>query len=233
MEWESRSPFLINGKTIEDFEASLSIESKLDFNNMDDDSPMRMLYNTTDQSNVCKRCIDNLDIKNKKRKKDQPKHLWCPTANYQSGYCCTELERCPNPGGICSDKFEIPEFQYMLCPNEIGCLFSRTLTPPTNEDQKLYENLEGRFQKGDLCSFKITIPTNADKNDMMYLRIEYLNNAKASLIKGASLLDPDSLYQVTPGHDFSASKGTDMYLLFESTSISSGDFVFKIWYNKV
>ena len=24
-----------------------------------------------------------------------------------------------------------------------------------------------------------------------------------------------------------------MYLLFESTSISSGDFVFKIWYNKV
>ena len=70
MEWESRSPFLINEKTIEDFEASLSIQSKLDFNNMDDDSPMRMLYNTTDQSNVCKRCIDNLDIKNKKRKKD-------------------------------------------------------------------------------------------------------------------------------------------------------------------
>ena len=71
MEWESRSPFLINEQTIEDFEASLSIQSKLDFNNMDDDSPMRMLYNTTDQSNVCKRCIDNLDIKNKKRKKDQ------------------------------------------------------------------------------------------------------------------------------------------------------------------
>lgn len=200
---------------------------------MDDDSPLRMLYNTTDQSNVCKRCIDNLDIKGKKRKKDQPKHLWCPTANYQSGYCCTELENCPKPGGICSDSFELPEFKYMLCPNEIGCLFSRTISPPNNEAEKLYENLQGRFQKGDLCSFKITIPSGADINDMMYLRIEYLNNAKASLIKGQSLLKPDSLYQITPGHDFSAQKGTDLYLLFESLSISSGDFVFKVWYKKV
>ena len=53
--------------TIEDFEASLSIESKLDFSDLDEDSPKRMLYNTTDQSNVCKRCIDNVDEKNKKR----------------------------------------------------------------------------------------------------------------------------------------------------------------------
>ena len=193
-QWESRSPFIINGLTIEEFEASQSIQSKLDYSQMDDDSPLRMLYNTTDQSNVCKRCIDNVDIKGKKRKKDEPKHLWCPTANYQSGYCCTEIENCPKPGGICSDSFELSEFKYMLCPNEIGCLFSRTLSPPNNEAEKLYENLQGRFQKGDLCSFKITIPSGADINDMMYVRIEYLNNAKASLIKGQSLLKPDSLY---------------------------------------
>ena len=198
-QWESRSPFIVNRMTIEDFEASLSIESKLDFSDLDEDSPKRMLYNTTDQSNVCKRCIDNVDEKNKKRQKELAAHLWCPTANYQSGYCCTENENCPKPGGICSDSFEIPEFQYMLCPNEIGCLFSRTLTPPTNEAQKLYEQLDGRFQQGDLCSFKITIPSSSDINDMMYLRIEYLNNAKATLIKGASLLDPDSLYQISPG----------------------------------
>ena len=66
-QWESRSPFIVNRMSIEDFEASLSIESKLDFSDLDEDSPKRMLYNTTDQSNVCKRCIDNVDEKNKKR----------------------------------------------------------------------------------------------------------------------------------------------------------------------
>ena len=68
---------------------------------------------------------------------------------------------------------------------------------------------------------------------MMYIRVEYLYNAKATLIKGNSLLDPIAMYQLDEGHNFSATKGVNFFLLFEALSISSGDFVFKIWYNKV
>ena len=118
----------------------------------------------------------------------------------------------------------------MLCPNEIGCLFARTLSPPTNGADKLYENIEGKFQKGDLCSYKISIPSSTDNNDMMYLRVEYMHNAKATLVKGKNLLSPDSMYSIDEGHDFSATKGTNLFLLFEATHISSGDFVFVIWY---
>ena len=121
----------------------------------------------------------------------------------------------------------------MLCPNELGCLFARTLVPPTNGAEKLYENIEGKFQIGDLCSYKIAIPSSTDLNDIMYLRIEYLHNTKAVLIKGNSLLDPIAQYTIYPGADFTATKGVNFFLLFESLHISSGDFVFKIWYKNV
>jgi len=68
---------------------------------------------------------------------------------------------------------------------------------------------------------------------MMYIRVEYLHNAKATLIKGNSLLDPIAMYTLDEGHDFSATKGVNFFLLFEALSISSGDFVFKIWFNSV
>ena len=87
----------------------------------------------------------------------------------------------------------------MMCPNERGCLFKRTLVPATNGADKLYENIEGKFQLGDLCSYKIAIPSSTDLNDIMYVRLEYLHNAKATLIKGNSLLDPIAMYQFSPG----------------------------------
>ena len=134
---------------------------------------------------------------------------------------------------MCSNEFEFKEIKYMLCPNEMGCLFARTLQPPTNGAEKLYENLEGKFQKGDLCSYKISIPDSTDLNDVMYVRVEYMNGAKATLIKGKSLLEPQTMYEVDEGHDFSATKGVNLFLLFESTTIATGDFVFLVWYNKV
>ena len=135
---------------------------------------------------------------------------------------------------MCSDQFKVTEIKYMLCPNELGCLFARTLAPPTNEAEKLYENIEGKFQLGDLCSYKIAIPNSADLNDIMYVRIEYLNNAKATLIKGDNLLDPIAMYEdLTVGHDFSATQSVNIFLIFEATNISSGDFVFTIWYKNV
>ena len=41
------------------------------------------------------------------------------------------------------------------------------------------------------------------------------------------------MYEVDEGHDFTATKGVNMFLLFESLTIANGDFVFKVWYNKV
>ena len=170
--------------TIEEFEASQSLSSKLDFGLDDEGNPKRGLYNTTEQSNECKACIDDeFALDNK----------WCPTTNYQSGYCCEPFETCPK-ASLCSDAFEITEIKYMLCPNELGCLFARTLIPPTNGAVKVYENLEGKFQLGDLCSYKISIPSSTDLNDVMYMRVEYLNGAKATLIKGDSLLEPETMY---------------------------------------
>ena len=90
--------------TIEEHEASLSLSSKLNFGLDKSGNPRRGLYNTTEQSNVCKACIDG-DFK------------WCPTVNYQSGYCCDEFETCPK-AAMCTDAFEFTEIKYMLCPNE-------------------------------------------------------------------------------------------------------------------
>ena len=65
--WNSRSPFTINDMTIEEHEASLSVASKL--GSIEHGNPRRGLYNTTEQSNECKLCIDNT-------------FKWCPTSNY-------------------------------------------------------------------------------------------------------------------------------------------------------
>ena len=62
---------------------------------------------------------------------------------------------------------------------------------------------------------------------MMYITIEYLNNAKAYLIKGNNLLDPIALYpDIRAGMTFTATKDVNFFLMFESLTVSSGDFVF-------
>jgi len=106
--WTSRSPFLINDQTIEEYEAMRSMQSEFNTFSDDDDSHRRGLYNTTEQSNECKDCIDDEEA------------IWCPTSNYQSGYCCNLYETCPS-ASLGSDSFVFPEMQYMLCPNELGC----------------------------------------------------------------------------------------------------------------
>jgi len=109
--------------TFEDHEKLTSISNKLDFS--EEGEARRMLYNTTSQSNICHDCIDR-------------EEKWCPTSNYQQGYCCSAIETCPR-ATACSDEFDFNEISYMLCPNELGCLFSRTLVPPTSGAKKTYE----------------------------------------------------------------------------------------------
>ena len=121
----------------------------------------------------------------------------------------------------------------MLCPNELGCTFSRYMIPRTNGDTDHYEMFDGTFLVGDLCNFKVTNPVSSDLNDVMYFKLEYLNRCTAVLIKGESISNPIALYRLSVGQSYTALKGINFYLLFMATDETSGDFAFKIWYNNV
>lgn len=94
--------------------------------------------------------------------------------------------------------------------------------------------LTGRFVLGDVCSFKVAIPTTADLNDHMFLRIEYLNNVKMSILKAPELEQPHAVYEfVRAGQTFSATQNVNFFLIMESLSHSRGQFVFSVWYKDV
>jgi len=121
----------------------------------------------------------------------------------------------------------------MMCPNELGCTFSRFLSPKTNGEAELYEMFDGTFVLGDLCNFKVTNPVMTDLNDVMYLRLEYFARCSPILIKGESLQNPIAMYKLNKGQDYTALRGINFYLLFISNDETSGDFVFRIWFNMV
>ena len=121
----------------------------------------------------------------------------------------------------------------MLCPNELGCTFSRYMIPRTNGEEDVYEMFDGTFLIGDICNFKVTNPVASDLNDVMYLKLEYLKKAKAILIKGESLSNPVAMYTLKIGQEYTALKGINFYLMFLALEETSGDFVFRIWYNNV
>jgi len=83
-------------------------------------------------------------------------------------------------------------------------MIDRTLTPPADGTSKLYENLKGVFLLGDVCSFKIQIPQTADLNDMMYIRVEFLSDATATLIKGTTFDQPQVMYSMQAGQVYTA-----------------------------
>jgi len=193
-----KSPILINDQSYEDYLLSQSIEAKLN------DQTKRMIELNegssslfrdgrkldaimTEKSNECKVCIDE-DSK------------WCPTSTYASGYCCSgnDIPNCPR-ASMCTDEFSHIDLKYMLCPNEVGCLFSRNMAPPISGKEKLYEQITGTFLKDDICTFKITIPQSTDLNDMMYVKIEYMNAAEGTLVKGSNLVDAKTLSKVKAG----------------------------------
>lgn len=115
---------------------------------------------------------------------------------------------------MCSDDFNVKELQYMLCPNELGCTFSRYMIPRTNGEEDLYEMFDGTFLKGDLCNFKVTNSVASDLNDVMYMQLEYAKRCKAVLIKGESLENPLAMYNLSVGQSYTALKNINFYLLF-------------------
>lgn len=76
----------------------------------------------------------------------------------------------------------------------------------------------------------MAIPYTTDLNDVMYLRIEYLYNTKAILIKGENLVEPMAIYDMYAGQTYTATKGINLFLLFEGLQMQAGDFVFTLWY---
>ena len=110
----------------------------------------------------------------------------------------------------------------MLCPNEVGCKFSRNLSPDTKSSSyTLYEKIDGTFLVGDTCNFQITNPSK-DLNDIMYLRIEYFTRCSAFLLKGESIDKPKAIYRLKAGQEVSALKGSNLFLLWQATKDTSG-----------
>lgn len=148
----------------------------------------RLEQNQTSFSQTCTKCIDE-------------GHLWCPTSNYKAGFCCSGLEvaTCPR-ATTCSDDFELPELQYMLCPNEDGCFYDRNIAPETDDSVEIYnEQIGGEFFIDDVCSFIIKNPSSSDFNDLMKIRVEYYENCEPVLVKGTSLFYPIAMYEMKIG----------------------------------
>ena len=163
-EYLRESPFIINGESYAQFKAKSAAQRRLE-------------QVETEHSQMCKQCI-------------MDKNLWCPTSNYKAGFCCSGvdgIQSCPR-ATACSDDFDIPELQYMTCPNEDnGCVFDRNLEPPSDGSVALYEKTLGEFYERDICTFSIENPSSSDFNDVMNLRIEWFRDCFPVLIKGTSV----------------------------------------------
>jgi hypothetical protein len=60
--------------------------------------------------------------------------------------------------------------------------------------------MTGKFIGGDICSFQISMPSNADPNDVLFIRAEYFQYASATLLKGTSIWNLVSRYSdIGPG----------------------------------
>jgi len=98
---------------------------------------------------------------------------------------------------MCTDSWNQTVDKYRLCPNEPSCMFPKIITP--NNTVVTYANIKSRFLLGDVCSYKIQMPLNADTNDLIYFRMEYLNYAQAYLTKGVALNDQVGNYSLSAG----------------------------------
>lgn len=145
------------------------------------------LYNTTTESNICVSCIDKGNV-------------FCPFANMQGGYCCKPDEQCPSVG-MCTDVWNQALDKYRLCPNDPSCKFPKIITPNSTLVTYAFSPKSGEsmFKLGDVCSYKIQMPPNADTNDLIYFRLEYLQYTQAYLTKGVALDDQVANYTLQAG----------------------------------
>jgi len=130
-------------------------------------------FETSNDSADCNKCLHK-------------QMVWCPTPDYQSGYCCKPGENCPR-SDFCSSDMQNGSQKKFLCPNKQSCVHERELYPPSSGKQVVYDQLHSEFTNGEICSYKLSIPTKADLNDVMYVRIEYIHNAELSLVKGKDI----------------------------------------------
>jgi len=105
------------------------------------------------------------------------------------------------------------------------------LSPSSSGKEVLWEKIDGTFVRGDLCSFQITNPSQSDLNDVMSIRIEFLDRTNAWLLKGESIDEPSIMYEIKAGQTYTAPRYVNFYLLFEATTTLSGKYVFTTWWD--
>lgn len=92
--------------------------------------------------------------------------------------------------------------------------------------------MSGSFFERDVCTFIIENPAASDFNDIMNLRVEYYDRCFPILIKGTSMNEQEvqAMYRLEQGQTYTATKGTNFYLLWQATTESRGRFAFSIWH---
>ena len=58
---------------------------------------------------------------------------YCPRKDPSQGYCCSPDETCPRVDYCTKDSnLTMKEVNYYQCPNEVGCIFTKVIVPPSN-----------------------------------------------------------------------------------------------------
>lgn len=77
------------------------------------------------------------------------------------------------------------------------------------------------------------MPSGANANDILSVRVEYLQYTKAVLMKGTSIFNLVSRYDLAAGQTYTATRNMNFYFVFEAEQIYTGQFVFTIWFSNV
>ena len=79
-----------------------------------------------------------------------------------------------------------------------------------------------------MCNYQISLSPRATPSDILTLTIQFIGNAKATLIKGPSLQNATNKYTVGAGQTYTIKYGQNFYLNIVGTSSTQVNYVFVI-----
>lgn len=177
------------------------------------------------KSNFCKtECIDTGKV-------------WCPTASFSSGYCCTKKEfsdgQCPKAEYCSNDNERAPKlFQYLTCPNEDAC--EGKIINDIKYDGTIFKRAVDKYNynyvKNDVCGYIIYTPFEMKEYDKMYLKITNVERTDVYISKGKGYKWINHLDSMAYENDvFSTSAGWQFYVVGVANDIFKGTFSIKVW----
>ena len=155
----------------------------------------RRLYETwLDSRTVARKCkvdcIDNFKT-------------FCPSANFQAGFCCKSNEDCPRATICSNDNPGAPEmFKYVTCPNVKACDLKNIY--PKRDGKVITRQVDtktNQMVKDDLCSYIIHTPGDMQANDELLVQIDMIENARVYVAKAKDYLWNDSLDRIASNGD--------------------------------